>query len=280
MTRPSRPARGLALLAVLWVVAALSLLVHSLVSTVRAEIGISQQYRDELQAQARGDAFILLALQTLHHSGQRSWGQPQNLTVNWEGQTIAVELRPANGWINPNNAPAPLLAELLQHLGELPPAQATELAERMVSTRQASTGAVSSRFDNAADLMRVPGLSVETFAKIQPAIAVAASDSAGKINPLAAPREVLHVLTQGHADRTAALLQAQQRQMVEPSSLTTVDTSFINPALIEQRDSSALRLAVRQGAYLRIWWVQWGTGPGPLPWRVLEQQTLGVQAPQ
>lgn len=57
--------RGMALLAVLWMVAALTIIVSGLTRSIREEARVMSLSRQNVQAQALGDAAIQLALQAL-----------------------------------------------------------------------------------------------------------------------------------------------------------------------------------------------------------------------
>jgi general secretion pathway protein K len=275
--------KGLALVSVLWVVAALSLLVSALLGSVRGELQGTRQRQDALQAQAWGDAALLLTLQQLVAQAQTQWAAPARWRQTWAGQTLIVELRPASGWIDPNHAAVTLLADLLQHRGELPPDSAQTLAESIVAVReQTSTGAgttaVNARFDTVADLMRVPGMPVGTYAKIADCLSVAGNAN-GKVNPMAAPAEVLQVLAHGRTEQLAPILAAQAQALETPNSASMVDTTFMNPQHIQHDPDATVRLAVAVGAYSRVWWVRLVDAGGPLPWQILDQQTLAIPTP-
>ena len=64
-TQARAHARGVALIAVLWLVAAMSLVISGVVQSVRSEMRTIGSYRQTVLANAAGDAAILMALQYL-----------------------------------------------------------------------------------------------------------------------------------------------------------------------------------------------------------------------
>ena len=83
------PARGLALIAVLWIVAALAIGVTGLTQSVRSETRTLIAQRQQLQARALGEAAIALAVRQLGQQPNRPpW---QRLDQSYQGYDIAVE---------------------------------------------------------------------------------------------------------------------------------------------------------------------------------------------
>ena len=72
----------MALIAVLWIVAALSLMVIGLAGTVRQQIQIIGNQRDQVSGQAAGEAAIFLALQALQVAPQRPAGSSTALRAS------------------------------------------------------------------------------------------------------------------------------------------------------------------------------------------------------
>ena len=80
---------GMALIAVLWIVAALSVMVIGLSGSVRQQIRIAGAQRDQVSGQAVAEAAMALALQTMAASQERAAGVV-NVQVSYGGQTIGV----------------------------------------------------------------------------------------------------------------------------------------------------------------------------------------------
>lgn len=276
MRIPGVTQRGVALIAVLWMVAAMGLIITGIVQSVRSEVRSAGLQRQTVVASALGDAAILLALQKLQARRQEPGNAIQLIPVQFGGLASNVSVQPLNGLIDITNAPPLLLAEMYRHAGGLPPAAAQAMAQATVETRQAKSarGAVQG-FDAIEDLMRVPTMTYDLYAKIIPLITADLKEGSGRVNALAAPLGVLQVLAGGDVAR-AAILAAQR-----DADPMVMDTSFLNPGLIEMASSRSLRFLVQValpggGSLQKAWNVYWDTDPrSGLPWRVLgTQQSL------
>lgn len=265
-----RASCGLALVAVLWIVAAMGLIVTGVVKSLRTEIVSSGHQRLWLQSMTQADAAILLALQKLYAQTSSALPPTQAIHVSFSGQEHLVMINSLNGLIDINNAEAPLLAQLFAVAGGLNAENAQALAQATVQIREApNPRGVQSKFDATEDLLGVPGISYDLYVIIQKLITADLKDGSGRVNPMAAPLQVLEVLTGGDAYRAAALYANRN------SPLTGMDTTVLNPAFIDTSVSSSLRLEVsipvEAGSILtRIWDVLGAedrrTG---LPWRIL-----------
>jgi len=96
--------RGLALIAVLWLVAALSIIVAGLLQSVRTEARLGTQLQDVALASASGEAAMQLALQSLLAAG-KPLDRLADVNMPWMDQSIAVRIMPLNGYIDLNAAP-------------------------------------------------------------------------------------------------------------------------------------------------------------------------------
>ena len=262
------PVRGLVLVAVLWLTAALGLLTTALLSTVRTETRSLTVHRTQLVAQAQGDAVILLALHALQQQGRR----PERLEVlgpwAFDGESVPVVVRPASGWIDLNRAPDALLEQALVQAAGLP----SEAARALVQSLDRAAGR---RYDAVAELAGLPGVPYGVYAKVAGVLTVHGSRSgAGQVNPLAAPESVLRVLAGHDPGRLQALLAAQASGAPAP------DLSWLDPAWVAVSPSDRLVLEADIGNWRRRWWVDLAGGSGPLPWRVLAQETLGLSDPR
>ena len=131
--------RGVALLAVLWLVAAMGLIITGIVKSVRGEIRTIGLQRQAVVANARADAAILLALQNLQSQGKEPGAPIQAISVAFEDLTSRVSVIPLNGRIDLNNAPVVLLADMYRYAGGLPADAAQALAQATVELRQVKT---------------------------------------------------------------------------------------------------------------------------------------------
>ena len=280
MKRLQSPQGGMALLAVLWVVAAVALAVTGIVQMVRNEIKTAGLQRQIVIAGARADAFVLLALQNMQVSLRQPGNNPQTLMVRFEGEDSTVSVMPLNGLIDINAASVKLLAETYRYAGGLSQQDAQILAQATLETRQIKNSkGVRQNFDASEDLLQVPGMTYNLYANLADIVTADLRNGTGRVNPLAAPQGVLQILTGGNIARAAAL--AAQRNV----DVKAMDTSFFDPELVDMASTSNLRLQTQvalpsDGFLQKTWLVNWGADPrSGLPWQVLgKQQTVSRTA--
>ena len=275
-----KPQRGVALIAVLWLVAAMGLIITGIVKSVRVELQIAGQQRHALLAAAHADAALWLTLQRLHAQATEPLASIQTIPVQFEDKTIPVTITPLNGLIDLNQAPQPLLAALYQHAAGLAPQAALALATATVEARQAKSPKGSQAgFDAPEDLLKIPLLSYAIYAKISALISTESLGGNGLINPLAAPLGVLAVLTSGDQARAQALLT---RRATDPS---TVDPTFLKAEFTAPTATRSLRLQARidspdGGFFVTTWHIFLSPDPRTgLPWRLLSSQQNRQTAP-
>ncbi|MEO9149688.1 MAG: type II secretion system protein GspK [Burkholderiaceae bacterium] len=240
MTRPhigTQP-RGMVLIAVLWIVAALAVLVTGASHAVRDNVRIVSLARQSVVAQALGDGAIELVLQQMA-------ALPTPLAVlsvvdaNYRSTPISVEIVPVNGLIDVNAAPPPLLAALYRIAGGLAPpaAEALALATETVRTQKDARGRAIG-FEAAEDLLRVPGLDYPLFARIAPLVTADLRGS-GRVNPLAAPLPVLVVLAGGDLGKAQAIAAGRSAGRVG------IDTTGLEAGFIDGGAGSRYRVRAR-----------------------------------
>ena len=282
MTTPKVRAaqRGVALIAVLWLVAAMSLIITGIVQSVRSEIRTVGVQRQAVIANALADAGILLALQNLQMQQKEPGAAIQLIPVQFEGLNAQVSVQPQNGLIDINNAAPLLLADLYRYAGGLNADAAQTMAQATVESRQfKNEKGLAQGFEAIEDLLRVPKMTYDLYVKVAGLVTADLKDGSGRVNALAAPAGVLQVLTGGDVARAASL--AARRT----ADLNVMDTSFLKPEHIEMAPSRTLRLQVQVdladgAAAQRAWLVYWGTDPrSGLPWRVLGTQQSMQRAP-
>ena len=272
MRSPDTIHRGVALIAVLWLVAAMGLIVTGIVQAVRSEARTTGLQRHAVIASGLANAAILLALQNLHAQQKELPNTIQILQVSFAGENFDVSVQPLNGLIDINNAPVALLIEMYRQAGGMNPPEAQTLAQATIDLRQSknSTG-MAQGFDAIEDLLRVPGVTYDLYAKISRLVTTDLKGGNGRINPMAAPLGVLQVLT-GDTARAAVLTAGRN------TDSKLMDTSFFKPEFIEMASSRSLRLEVPVGlpdggGMQKTWQVYWGSDPrSGLPWRVLGTQ--------
>lgn len=279
MSRHLVTQRGVALIAVLWLIAAMSVITAGIVQAVRGEVRTVGHQRQSAVAGALADAAMLLALQSLHVRQQEPLSTIQTLPVEFEGIHFDVVVQPLNGLLDINNAPVALLADFYRYAGNLPPEAAQALAQATVQTRlrkNAKGGAQG--FDAIEDLLGVPQMTYGLYAKIFSMVTADLKESSGRLNPMAASATLLEVLAGGNGARANDL--AAKRDL-NPNQM---DASFLKPDYIETTPSRNLRLQVNVrlpdgGEVRRIWSVYWGADPrSMLPWRLLWSRSILLAA--
>lgn len=279
-TRSSRaPAarRGVALIAVLWIVAALGIIVTGLVKMQRDEIRTVATGRQSLEASVIGNAAIQLVLQRLAASREPVMRLTRQ-EVNYQQRPVSVEIMPLNGLIDPNRASAELLAAMFSVAGGLDRTRADALAQSVTAVRIAEGGG-RPRFEAPEDLLQVPGVDYDLYARLAPLLTTEAAGS-GLVNPMAAPVEVLLVLAGGNAAEAARI--ASERDAMRPG----IDTTRLNAAFMEAAASRRWRLQARvtmaDGKVALVTRsVQLTPAPtSPAPWRILQADERFEPAPQ
>lgn len=276
MKNPGTKQCGVALIAVLWLVAAMGLIITGVVQAVRSEARTAGLQRHAMVANALADAAILLALQNLHAENKEPRNTIQVLSVPFEGQVFDVSVLPLNGLIDINNASVVLLAEMYRHAGGLSPVAAQALAQATVELRRSrSAKGAAQGFEAVEDLLRVPTMTYDLYAKISSLMTADLKEGGGRVNPVVAPMGVLQILTSGDTARASVLAAGRD---ADPKLM---DISFLKPEFVEIASSRSLRFQVRVGlpdggSLQKSWNVYRGTDPrSGLPWRVLgTQQTI------
>jgi general secretion pathway protein K len=266
------------LIAVLWLVAAMSLIITGIVQAVRSEVRVVSLHRQSALASPMADAAVLLAMQNMHANKLELPKGITKIPVEFEGQTFDVWVRPANGLVDINQAPLELIASVYQFAGDLDADLAQKMAHSTVEFRQTkSPKGVAIGFDAPEDLLSVPAMTYSLYAKIKNLVTADLRGSSGRINPMASPLGVMQVLTGGDVARAQALLAQRDADGV------LMDTSFFNPSQIEIASSPNLQFQVQvhlsdANLLQKTINIYWGTDPrSGLPWRVLSSQQALLQ---
>lgn len=245
----ARRSQGLALLAVLWIVAALSIIAVGMTRTLRLESRSLVLAKQGVQAQALGEAAIQLALQALV-ANNSPITRSTHIEVKYRDVPMQVQILPLNGLIDINTAGLPLLQKMFMVAGGVPPEAAQTLAQAVVHARDYRDGSGRARrFEAEEDLLRVPGIDYDLYARLA-GLLTADLRGTGRVNPLAAPLGVLSVLAGG--DLVAAQRIATSRDAGQPG----VDTSALDSNLLETSNIRRLRVTARvplaEGAHALI----------------------------
>lgn len=281
---------GMALVAVMWMVAALSLLAMSLASSSRGEVRSAQSARAFAEAAALGDAAIELAVRELRFSDE-SIDRRIALSYTIGDRPIRVRVTPAGGFINLNAADESLLRDLFLYGAGVDADTAETLAQRVIDWRdpddaaqplgaedeayEAAGVAFRTRggpFESPADLLQVLGVGFDIYDKIRPFVATQADGSG--VDPLAASTGVLNILAEGNIE--AAQVFAEARDALQPA----IDATAFTQEHILSSSGSIYYLEAfypMQGGSLLVrarWADVQGEGTLAQPWRSLSVEAV------
>lgn len=247
--RSGRAARGMVLIAVLWIVASLAIIVTGVTRTIREEARMMALARQNVQAQALGDAAIQVALQSIVANNTPVNRMLQS-EIQYQGVTMQVRAMPLNGLIDINSAPVPLLAKLYTVAGGVPPGAADALAQATVEARaRPGPSGMPERFEAEEDLLRVPGIGYDLYARLFPLV-TADLRGRGLVNPLAAPVEVLAVLAGGNIAAAATIVGKRDAGQAGVD-MSALDTAFLDSSSVRRLRVEA-RVPMADGTWLRV----------------------------
>ena len=277
--------RGLALVMVLWMIAALMVTATGVVYAVRGDVRAVSMARELAAAGAFGDAGVVIAARALA-GVQQPEGRLQQTEVTFEETAIGIRVVPLSGLVDLNGAGEPLLAELFAVGGGVERSRAAGLAQRIIDWRDADEqpqpdGAESSAyaaagspfrtrggpFESPEDLLQVLGIDYDLYEKLRPLVTVHARGD-GRVDPAAAPRSVLRVLASGNEQVAAAYASARE------ASGALADTTRFPAAFITRAQPSRYLIEasvqLSNGAHLVTRKVLELEGPTEgLPWQAL-----------
>lgn len=225
---PRTTVRGMALIAVLWVVAALTVIAAGMLSLVKGHTQALGSFQNQVLADALGDAGAQLALRQILERREQ-FQRFQRLSFDIDGTSIEVDVVPVSGLISLNSAQENLLTDLFAHGGGVAPEQARMLAQRVIDWRDPDGVAMpkgaeddayaaagtryrtrGGRFQSPEDMLQVLGVDYDLYVRIAGLVTVESRLTTVDAN--AAPDEVLRVLAGGDAE--AASNFAQKRSGV------------------------------------------------------------------
>ena len=276
MVERSGHERGIALVAVLWMVAALSVLALALAAATKAELHTAQGVRARAEAAAIGDAAIQLAVLELR-STPEAQQKFAHFGYEFAGRAVVVDMVPASGLVDINQASEDLLTELFAGTGGEEPDVAAKLAQRAVAWRtpgltqeadEYAAAGVSFRprggpFEYPEDLLQVLGVSYPLYDRVRGLITVRGGGAG--IAPQAASEDVLTLLAGG--DREQAARIAATRADDPTTDMTGLATRFLGGggASVYRVDA---RMQLGERSYRRTRWVDLGqSGADGTPWR-------------
>ena len=232
--------RGVALIAVLWVVLLLSAIAGSLMMLTRTELGLARNLVLSARAEALAEGGIHLAIGKLLNQGAVADGAVWRVTM--ESGHVDIMIADVTGRVDLNAAPPELIANLLRAAGTESD-EAEMLADRIVDWRDADetprpNGGEQSDyagydppvwvgnnlFLSADEITRVPGVTTALWARIANAVTVYSRRPG--VNPLYASRLALLALP-GMDEATADAI-------IDARNATSDDTAGRTPARLAE----------------------------------------------
>lgn len=230
-----RPSRGVALIAVLWVVLLLSVIAGSLTMLTRTELGLSRNLVLSAKAEALAEGGIHLAVNALlaPDAATRPRTDGGLWQVDMEAGRIDIAITDVTGLIDLNASPPALITGLFLAAGA-EPALAESLADRIADWRdadetprpnggeQADYGGYdppvrvgNGPFLTADEIMRVPGMTADLWAGIADAVTVHSRRPG--VNPQYASKTALLALP-GMDETTAdAIIETRDEAATDPT---------------------------------------------------------------
>lgn len=273
---------GVALVVVMWLVAALSLLASGLVATTRADVRATQVLKQFATHAALGDAAIRLAASQLKLVPLVD--HPAVFRFVVEDYEMEVQVLPASAFVNLNGASLELLRDTLLYGAGLAEDQAQMLAERIVDWRdpdedplpsgaelsayEASQSPFRPRngpFESVDDLIQVLGMNLDLHDKLRGLFTT--QGGAQGVDPRFAPPAVLHVLAAGSAGPVAQIMSARRAQ--DPLS----DMTGLTQQHLAQGASGPYRFVathrMEQSELMRARWIELSSSKPEMPWTEL-----------
>lgn len=259
---------GMALIAVLWMVAALGIMMAGVIHVVRGELRIVGHDRRDVVNTALADAAIRVALRDMVANRVNGIRAVHSRVVDLFDQHITLNVIPLNGMVDLNSASAELLSDVLHYAGEETRQVADSLADGIVQARgRKNLQGEAVKLHAVEDLLLFTPINYGTYAKIK-SIMTVDLNGGGRVNPLAASIDTLRVLAKGDAELVRQL-HASRLSNPELMDVTRLTATHIETAPATRL---ALQAAVRldDGTnFMREWRVDLATSAHGLPWRVL-----------
>ncbi|WP_299773785.1 hypothetical protein [uncultured Pseudoteredinibacter sp.] len=275
---------GVALVMVMWLVAAMSLMVASVVYVARMDVKQQQLDQEMIRAGALFDKAMRLSMRqfkidTAENNASKQIAQQYFLEHN--SSELKVEIYPASGLIHLGSLTPELLVAVLQfgvgvEGGEL--ASFVELIGGGFSSAAIDDELLDlpNRFRALEDLLLIPGITVDRYELLKDYFYIGQSGAPG-VNPAAAPKELLSILAEG--DETVV----DEFLMLREEALNSGDGNVIPHAqfstgMLSSADSSVYRvdvsLAADKYAFQQRYWISMMQSREGLPWKVKSKEPV------
>jgi general secretion pathway protein K len=287
---------GMALIAVLWITAALSLLAMSLSQMARTDVRVVSVFKQGVAAQALADGALNVACAWLAQNLATVSGY-KTIPALVGGESLNVKAVSSVGFININAASPEFIRDMLIYGAGLNGVEADRLAANIVQWRSLPTPLTNlaeearlyrqaglspprhAPFIMPQDLRQVLGVTPDIYAKIAPLIDTSAQIKYGFVDPSIAPFLVLRVLAKGNDQVAQQVIQTRGQQPLAPI-FSPAQYPGLTPQFIGRAGGFIfhLRVLVPSGDgqfWLRTWWVDFSATPlGGIPWKVTLKEPL------
>lgn len=304
--RPSKPAgapspkssRGIALIAVLWVVLLLSVIGGSLTMLTRAHLDVSRNLVLSAKAETLAEGGVYLALDELLSSGSqlRAHADGHAREVALDSGKLDISVMDVAGRIDLNAAPPELIAGLLR-VGGASAETADKLADRIADWRDADNtprpnGAEQSDyagseppvhvsngpFLTAEEVMRVPGMTLDLWSAIGDSLTVASRRPG--VNPMFASRKTLLALPGMDEGTADAILKARDGgSMADLANLVPAESRLYLTGGPSNIFAVRVRVQIEQGAVYVLDALVEPTPMAKPPWRIHAWRPGEIGAP-
>lgn len=243
--------KGVALVAVLWLLVLLSLIAMHLSSVSRTEAQLSSNIVSGAQVRHAADAGVRWALWSLSLPIEQRWLADGSVkTMELDDTEINVALQDENGKIDINRVAVEQLLALFE-AAEIDDQQSAFLVDAILDWRDNDDlkrlngaedddylaagldyGAKDALFESVEELKKVLGMDLETYQAISPALTVYSRKHT--INPLVAPRLVLLSLPGATPERVDQYIEDRRfnhEEGLPPPQNPDFQAQFISPTL-------------------------------------------------
>lgn len=282
---------GLALVMVLWLVAAMSLLVASVVYLARTDVQQQQLAQHVAKASAVADKAMRLSMRQYVLNvaeGGLSNQLAQQYSFDDAEFSGVVDIYPASGLIHLGSLTPELLLAVLRHGVGLADEQMEALGELLGSGFASATFdgkdvGLPNRFRVLEDLLLIPGVSIDSYEILKDYFYVGQSGAPG-VNPAAAPRELLSVLAGGDTAVVDEFMSLREEARQSVSGEVLAHPQFA-AGIISSANSSVYRVDVtlsftNRRAFRQRYWLSLLPSQEGLPWMLLAKDPIRAVAVQ
>jgi general secretion pathway protein K len=284
------PARGYALVSVLWLVVLLTGIAAAYHAHARVEARLMTTALERARAEGHAEAGIWIVIREHFMASATAVDRTSRITrtIDFDGTGVEVTLADSSGLINLNAAPPELFAALLAARSNLPAAEQAAIVDAILDWRdgdntrnplgaedgdyaasKAANGAKDAPFATVDELRLVRGMTPTVYREIAPALT--AFGSHARVNTAAAPPEVLAVLPRDSAGglASAAADSYDQRFVQQAGEDIYVAGASATVGAVTVRVTATLRYARGEERPVQV--LAWSDAPAATA--VLQQST-------